>query len=167
MKREANPPAHRHYDGEMSTDSPQALLTQQLFPDIPPMYPEEQLPARVGIQITEASKDRVVGTMPVAGNRQPIGLLHGGASGVLVETLGSIAAAQHVMPQRFPVGLELSCTHHASATEGVVTGVATAMHVGRSTSTFEVVITDQRGRRICTGKLTCMHLDPKPASTAG
>lgn len=133
------------------------------------MAPElaaEQLPTRMGIELVEVSRDRVVGTMPVSGNRQPFGLLHGGASGVLVETLGSVAAAQHTMPERFPVGLELSCTHHASATEGVVTGVATAVHIGRSTSTFEVVITDERGRRTCTGKLTCMHLDRKPGAPA-
>ncbi len=133
------------------------------------MTPElaaEQLPTRMGIELVEVSRERVVGTMPVTGNRQPFGLLHGGASGVLVETLGSVAAAQHTMPERFPVGLELSCTHHASATEGVVTGIATPVHVGRSTSTFEVVITDERGRRTCTGKLTCMHLDRKPGPAA-
>jgi uncharacterized protein (TIGR00369 family) len=131
-------------------------------------FPDEQLPTRMGIEILEASRERVVGTMPVTGNRQPFGLLHGGASGVLVETLGSVAAAQHTMPERFPVGLELSCTHHGSATEGLVTGVATPLHVGRRTSTFEVVLTDERGRRTCTGKLTCMHLEsrPGPAPTA-
>jgi 1,4-dihydroxy-2-naphthoyl-CoA hydrolase len=124
-----------------------------------PNFPDEQLPTRMGIEVLEASPERVVGTMPVAGNRQPFGLLHGGASGVLVETLGSLAAAQHTLPERYPVGLELACTHHRGATEGLVTGVATPLHVGRSTSTFQVVITDERGRLTCTGKLTCMHLD--------
>lgn len=142
-------------------------LLPQAIPGMTPELAAEQLPTRMGIELLEVSRERVVGTMPVAGNRQPFGLLHGGASGVLVETLGSIAAAQHTMPERFPVGLELNCTHHASATEGVVTGVATAVHVGRSTSTFEVVITDERGRRTCTGKLTCMHLDRKPGPRAG
>jgi uncharacterized protein (TIGR00369 family) len=122
----------------------------------------EQLPTKMGIQIVEATRERVVGTMPVTGNRQPFGLLHGGANGVLVETLGSLAAAVYAMPERFPVGLELACTHHRSATAGIVTGVATPLHVGRSTSTFEVVITDAAGRRVCTGKLTCMHLDHRP-----
>jgi len=129
------------------------------------MSPElaaEQLADRMGITILEASRERVVGTMPVAGNRQPFGLLHGGASGVLVESLGSAAAAQHTLPDRFPVGLELACTHHRSATEGLVTGVATPLHVGRRTSTFEVVITDEQGRRTCTGRLTCLHLDERP-----
>jgi uncharacterized protein (TIGR00369 family) len=127
-----------------------------------PVLPAEQLPERMGITIVEANRERVVGTMPVAGNRQPFGLLHGGASGVLVETLASVAAAQRTFPERFPVGLELACTHHRAATEGLITGVATALHVGRSTSTFEVVLTDEQGRRICTGRLTCMHLDRRP-----
>lgn len=129
-----------------------------------PAFPDEQLPTRMGIEVLESSPERVVGTMPVAGNRQPFGLLHGGASGVLVETLGSLAAAEHTLPERFPVGLELTCTHHRGATDGLLTGVATPMHVGRSISTFEVVITDERGRRTCTGKLTCMHLDRRPGA---
>jgi uncharacterized protein (TIGR00369 family) len=122
----------------------------------------EQLNDRMGIEILELSPERVVGTMPVAGNRQPFGLLHGGASGVLVESLASAVAALHTLPDRFPVGLELACTHHRSATEGLVTGVATPLHVGRRTSTIEVVITDERGRRTCTGRLTCMHLEERP-----
>jgi len=122
----------------------------------------EQLVDRMGIKILEASPERVVGTMPVAGNRQPFGLLHGGASGVLVESLGSAVAALHTLPDRFPVGLELACTHHRGATEGLVTGVATPIHLGRSTSTIEVVLTDEQGRRTCTGRLTCMHLDRRP-----
>jgi uncharacterized protein (TIGR00369 family) len=129
------------------------------------MSPElaaEQLPTKMGIRILEATRERVVGTMPVTGNRQPFGLLHGGANGVLVETLGSVAAAVHAMPGRFPVGLELACTHHRSATEGLVTGVATALHVGRTTATFEVMINDAAGRRVCSGKLTCIYLDRRP-----
>jgi len=129
------------------------------------MSPEvaaEQLADRMGIKILEASPERVVGTMPVAGNRQPFGLLHGGASGVLVESLGSAVAALHTLPDRFPVGLELACTHHRGATEGLVTGVATPIHLGRGTSTIEVVLTDEQGRRTCTGRLTCMHLDRRP-----
>jgi 1,4-dihydroxy-2-naphthoyl-CoA hydrolase len=127
-----------------------------------PQVAAEQLNDRMGIEILELSPARVVGTMPVAGNRQPFGLLHGGASGVLVESLASAVAALHTLPDRFPVGLELACTHHRSATEGLVTGVATPLHVGRRTSTIEVVITDERGRRTCTGRLTCMHLEERP-----
>ncbi|MGQ0482518.1 MAG: hotdog fold thioesterase [Pseudonocardia sp.] len=143
-------------------------ITPDQLPTTDPVLADEQLTAKLGIEYTEVGLDRVVGTMPVAGPRQPFGLLHGGASAVLIETLGSIAAAMHCMPERFPVGLELSCTHHGSATAGVVTGVATPVHIGRSTSTFDVVITDEHGRKTCTGRLTCMHLDrqPGPAATS-
>ncbi|MHA6628432.1 hotdog fold thioesterase [Pseudonocardia sichuanensis] len=116
----------------------------------------------MGVELVKLGLDEVVGTMPVAGNRQPFGLLHGGANAVLAETLGSTLSALHALPDRFPVGLELACTHHRSATEGVVTGVARPIHVGRSTSTTEIVITDAEGRRTCTAKLTCLHRDTEP-----
>ncbi|WP_184690731.1 hotdog fold thioesterase [Saccharothrix tamanrassetensis] len=122
----------------------------------------EQLTARMGIEITRWDADRLIGTMPVKGNRQPYGLLHGGANAVLAETLGSIAAAMHAAPSRIAVGLELSCTHHRGVTEGVVTGVCTPIHRGRSTATFEIVITDERGRRCCTARLTCFLREAEP-----
>ncbi|WP_190824090.1 PaaI family thioesterase [Saccharopolyspora pogona] len=122
----------------------------------------EQLTERMGIEIVEWDPDRVVATMPVAGNRQPYGLLHGGANAVLAETLGSIAAALHAGADRIAVGLELSCTHHRAATEGVVTGVATPVHRGRSTATFDIVITDQKDRRTCSARLTCVLRDQPP-----
>lgn len=123
----------------------------------------EQLADRMGIELVTLSLQQVVGRMPVAGNRQPFGLLHGGANAVLAETLGSTLSALHALPERFPVGLELSCTHHGSATEGWVTGVAVPIHVGRSTSTTEIVLTDDGGRRTCTARLTCLHRDTRPA----
>jgi uncharacterized domain 1 len=122
----------------------------------------EQLADRMGIEVLETSREQVVGRMPVAGNRQPYGVLHGGANAVLAETLGSMLSAVNVMPDRFPVGIELSCTHHRSATSGWVTGVATPIHIGRSTSTTEIVITDEQGRRVCTARLTCLHRDNRP-----
>jgi uncharacterized protein (TIGR00369 family) len=131
--------------------------------DLPPMSRVEQLGEKLGIELVSLSHDEVVGTMPVAGNRQPYGLLHGGASAVLAETLGSTLAALHTLPERFPVGLELACTHHRSATSGLVTGVARPLHIGRSTSTCEIVVSDEQGRRICTAKLTCLHRDSRPA----
>jgi 1,4-dihydroxy-2-naphthoyl-CoA hydrolase len=131
---------------------------------LPPMQTVEQLSDRMGIEITTLTLEEVVGRMPVAGNRQPFGLLHGGASAVLAESLGSTLSALHALPERFPVGLELSCTHHRSATEGYVTGVARPIHVGRSTSTTEIVITDEQGRRTCTAKLTCLHRDTRPGA---
>ncbi|WP_374727368.1 PaaI family thioesterase [Haloactinomyces albus] len=117
---------------------------------------------RMGIKITEYGPDRVVGTMPVSGNRQPYGLLHGGANAVLAESLGSTAAALHARPERIAVGLELSCTHHRAATEGLVTGVATPLHQGSSTATYEIVITDARGKRTCSARLTCVLRDQPP-----
>ncbi|MET0191463.1 MAG: hotdog fold thioesterase [Pseudonocardia sediminis] len=122
----------------------------------------EQLAARMGVELVTLTLDEVVGRMPVEGNRQPYGLLHGGASAVLAETLGSTLSALHAMPERFPVGLELACTHHRSATQGWVTGTARPIHVGRSTSTSEIVIVDDEGRRVCTAKLTCLHRDNRP-----
>ena len=113
---------------------------------------------RMGIEVLEASAQRVVGTMPVAGNTQPYGLLHGGASAVLAETLGSIAAMAHAGEGRAAVGIELNATHHRSATSGTVTGVATAIHLGRTMATYEVVITDERGKRVCTSRITCALL---------
>jgi 1,4-dihydroxy-2-naphthoyl-CoA hydrolase len=130
--------------------------------DLPSVTKPEQLPERMGIEFVKLSLDEVIGTLPVTGNRQPFGLLHGGANAVLAETLGSTLSALHALPDRFPVGLELSCTHHRSATEGLVTGVARPIHIGRSTSTTEIVITDELGRRTCTAKLTCLHRDTEP-----
>src|ERR1700726_3992213 len=86
---------------------------------------------RMGITIVEASAQRVVGTMPVAGNSQPYGLLHGGASCVLAETLGSLGSALHA-PGRAVLGIEISATHHRGAAGGEVTGVATLLHGGRT-----------------------------------
>src|SRR6478735_4668618 len=77
---------------------------------------------RMGIEVTELSAQRAVGTMPVAGNTQPFGLLHGGASAVLAETLGSYAAQVHAGPGRAAVGIELNATHHRAARSGSVTG---------------------------------------------
>jgi 1,4-dihydroxy-2-naphthoyl-CoA hydrolase len=130
--------------------------------NLPQFNQIEQLTERLGIELVTLSLDEVVGTLPVKGNRQPFGLLHGGASAVLAETLGSTLSALHALPDRFPVGLELACTHHRAATEGLVTGVARPIHIGRSTSTTEIVITDAEGRRTCTAKLTCLHRDTQP-----
>ena len=125
--------------------------------------PPGTLMERMGIEILEVGPDRAVGTMPVAGNVQPYGLLHGGASAVLAETLGSYAANAHAGPGRQAVGIELSCTHHRSATEGVVTGTATAVHRGSKVATYDVVVEDPRGRRLCSARLTCMLIDARPA----
>ncbi|GAA2726912.1 hotdog fold thioesterase [Actinocorallia aurantiaca] len=114
---------------------------------------------RMGIEFVEATPERVVGRMPVKGNTQPYGLLHGGASCVLAETLGSVGSALHAGQGRIAVGVEINATHHRSATEGFVTGVATRVHGGRTLATYDIVITDDRDRRVCTARLTCMLRD--------
>lgn len=117
------------------------------------------LASAMGIEILEASPERVVGRMPVKGNTQPFGLLHGGASCVLAESLGSTGAFLHAGKGRIAVGVEINATHHRSATEGYVTGVATRLHGGRSLATYDIAITDEAGRRVCTARLTCMLRD--------
>jgi uncharacterized protein (TIGR00369 family) len=117
------------------------------------------LAERMGISITEAGPHRVVASMPVEGNTQPYGLLHGGASCVLAETLGSVGAALHAAAVRgggIAVGVDINATHHKGIRSGRVTGVATSVHLGRSTATYEIVITDEAGTRVCTARLTCL-----------
>ncbi|GAA3672311.1 uncharacterized protein (TIGR00369 family) [Lentzea atacamensis] len=132
-----------------------------MIPDLPSDLEAEQLASRMGIEITRWDVQEMIGTMPVKGNRQPFGLLHGGANAVLAEQLGSVASAMHAAQfGSVAVGLELSCTHHRAATDGVVTGVARPIHLGRSTTTYEIVVTDEEGKRTCTARLTCL-LRPK------
>ena len=116
---------------------------------------------RMGIVVTEASAERTVGTMPVAGNTQPYGLLHGGASAVLAETLGSVAAMAYAGEGRAAVGIELNATHHRSARSGLVTGTATALHLGKTLASYQVVVEDEDGRPVCTARLTCMLIDAR------
>jgi 1,4-dihydroxy-2-naphthoyl-CoA hydrolase len=113
---------------------------------------------RMGLEISEASPERVVGTMPVDGNTQPYGLLHGGASVVLAETLGSVGAALHgqTVDRPFAVGVDINATHHKAVRSGTVTGVATPVHRGRTAVTYEVVISDESGARVCTSRITCL-----------
>ena len=129
--------------------------------DLPALFSAGHLGTRMGIEVVEASADRVVGTMPVDGNTQPYGLLHGGASAVLAETLGSVGAMLHGGPHKIAVGVDLNCTHHRGLRSGVVTGVSTPVHRGRSSATYEIVISDDQGRRVCSARLTCM-LRPAP-----
>jgi 1,4-dihydroxy-2-naphthoyl-CoA hydrolase len=115
------------------------------------------LAERMDINLLEASPERVVGTMPVAGNTQPYGLLHGGASVVLAETLGSIGAALHAarLFNGIAVGVEVNATHHKAARAGLVTGVATPLRLGGMIASYEIAITDESGERVCTARLTC------------
>src|SRR5882757_7781298 len=124
---------------------------------------EAALVQRLGIVLTEASPEKVIGTMPVEGNTQPYGLLHGGASAVLAETLASVGAMLHGGPNKIAVGVDLNATHHRGTRSGTVTGTATPVHRGRSSATYEVVITDEQNRRVCTARLTCMLRPSTPA----
>jgi len=140
------------------SDQPNAQATPELsIDDYISSMPQGMggLNKKMGIELIEISAERVVGTMPVAGNTQPYGLLHGGASVVLAETLGSVGSAVHAHPDRLSVGIEINATHHRSATSGTVTGTATAIHLGRTMATYEVVITDEHGLRLCTSRITC------------
>ena len=126
------------------------------------------LPDAMGIEISELTAQRVVGTMPVKGNTQPFGLLHGGASCVLAESLGSLGASLHAAELfgGVALGVDISATHHRSARSGLVTGVATPLHLGRTIATYEIVIADEGGARICTARLTCTlrKIDKPPAA---
>ena len=116
------------------------------------------LDKKMGIEITEASPNRLVGTMPVEGNTQPIGLLHGGANVVLAESLGSIGTQLHAGPNRRIVGVDINATHHKSATSGIVTAVATAVTLGKTLCCYEVAITNDKGERTCSARITCLIL---------
>ena len=114
---------------------------------------------RLGILITSASADRVTGTMPVEGNTQPFGLLNGGASLALAETLGSIAAnihAQSLDQPGFAVGIDISGTHHTAARDGIVTGTAEAISLGKTVATYAITIRNEAGTLLCTSRLTCL-----------
>ena len=114
---------------------------------------------KLGIVFSEITRDRVVATMPVEGNQQVAGILHGGASVALAETLGSFAAAVHGKGAKKPVGVDISATHHRAGVTGLVTGVCTPIHLGRTLTTHEIVISDDAGRRLCTSRITNMLLD--------
>ncbi|MFJ3170226.1 PaaI family thioesterase [Streptomyces roseus] len=145
---------------------PQEVLDEYaaLGIDLPSLFSAGHLGERMDIRILEASAERVVATMPVEGNTQPYGLLHGGASAVLAETLGSVGAMMHGGIKKIAVGVDLNCTHHRGVRSGLVTGVASPVHRGRSTATYEIVISDEQDRRVCTARLTCLLRDADPAS---
>jgi 1,4-dihydroxy-2-naphthoyl-CoA hydrolase len=116
------------------------------------------LDKKMGIEIIEASPQRLVGTMPVDGNTQPFGLLHGGANVVLAESLGSVGAHLHAGATRKVVGIEISASHHKSATSGIVTAVATAVTLGKTLCTYNVEITNDQGEKTCSARITCLIL---------
>ena len=131
--------------------------------DIPAEYADMSgaLNSKMGFELLAITPERVVGRMPVAGNTQPYGLWHGGASCVLAETLASLGSFMHAQPERISVGVDINATHHRSVTEGWVTGTATALQLGRSVASYEVVIIDDADRRVCTARVTCQLVSPR------
>ena len=119
------------------------------------------LVVKMGIRFSEMSAERLVATMPVEGNQQVAGILHGGAHLVLAETLGSFGAAIHAGPGRQALGIEIGATHHRAIAAGIVTGTATAVHLGGTLVTHEVVMTDEQGRRLSTARITNMIRDAR------
>jgi 1,4-dihydroxy-2-naphthoyl-CoA hydrolase len=117
------------------------------------------LAEKMGIEFTEFSVERSVATMPVEGNTQPAMLLHGGAYVVLGESLGSMAANLYAGRGRLAVGIDINATHTRSATSGVVTGVCTPIHLGRSLTVHEIAVTDEQGRRCSTIRITNLIKD--------
>ena len=118
-----------------------------------------ELDKKMGIEIIEASPERLVATMPVEGNTQPLGLLHGGANVVLAESLGSIGTQLHAGPHCRIVGVDINATHHKSATSGFVTGTASAVTLGKTLCCYNVEITNDKGERTCTARITCLILE--------
>jgi len=119
-----------------------------------------ELAERMGIQLLELSAIKAVATMPVEGNRQPLGLLHGGAYVVIAESLGSMAANVWAHPKnKFAVGIEVNASHSSSATEGIVTATCQAITLGSTLTVHEIAITDAAGKRLSTVRITNLLRD--------
>ena len=120
----------------------------------------DTLIAHLGIEYTHIGDDSLTGTMPVdSRTHQPYGLLHGGASAVLAETLGSVAANLAVAEDKVCVGLEVNANHVRSIKKGIVTGTASALHIGYSTQVWQINICNEREQLICTSRLTVAVID--------
>jgi len=111
--------------------------------------------AKLGITVESVTPDSAVASMPVAGNTQPYGFLHGGASAALAETVASLAAMAHAGSGGMAVGVDLNITHHRAVRAGTVTAIATATHLGRTVASYDVVIVSKDEKRIATARLTC------------
>lgn len=118
-----------------------------------------ELALKMGIEILEMSPEHAVATMPVAGNTQPLGIMHGGAFVVLGETLGSFAATAWAGPGRVAVGMEINASHTRPGVSGLVRGEATAIHLGRNTAVHEIAITNEEGKRLSTIRMTNFIMD--------
>lgn len=128
------------------SDNPAELLNSQ----------PGQLDERLGVTYLEATKERVVARMPVEGNRQPMGLLHGGSTIALCESVASIGAfLQGAQLGKAAVGVDVNATHHKSATSGFVTATATPIRLGKTATSHEIVVVNDAGERVCTARITC------------
>ena len=121
------------------------------------------LDEKMGLELFELSAQRTRGRMPVAGNTQPFGFWHGGATCVLAETLASLSAFAEVGHGGRIFGIDINATHHRAAREGWVNGEATALFIGGRTGTWEIVLTDDAGERLGTARVTCALQRPRPA----
>lgn len=122
------------------------------------------LVAHLGIEYTAFDESSLTGTMPVAPHtHQPLGMLHGGASVVLAETLGSLAANMCVPDGKYCVGLDINANHLRAMRQGTVTGVASPVHLGVTTQVWNITIYDERGREVCVSRLTMAVLTDKRA----
>lgn len=126
---------------------------------VDPNAPAGTLGQKMGIEVLEISPERTVGRMPVEGNTQPYGILHGGAHLVLAESLGSMSAHLHAGEGRYAVGIEINATHSRSVTSGWVTGTCTAISLGRTLTVHEIVMTDDDGNRLSTVRMTNLLRD--------
>jgi len=121
-----------------------------------------ELTVKMGVEYLELSAEHSVARMPVEGNRQVVGILHGGAHVVLGESLGSISSAIHAGPGRMAMGIEINATHSRSISSGWVTATCEALVLGRTLATHEIVIRDDEGRRLSTVRMTNILRD-RPA----
>ena len=124
--------------------------------DAPPTMQQETLLTNLGIEIVETGKQRVVATMPVGPKvHQPFGLLHGGASVALAETVASAGAWMNVdQSTQTVVGIEINANHLRGKRDGIVTATATPVHVGRSTQVWSIVVADEEGKTVCISRCT-------------
>ena len=121
-----------------------------------------ELARKMGIELLELGAERSVARMPVEGNRQVVGLLHGGAHVVLAESLGSMASAIHAGPDKIAVGIEINATHSRSVTEGYVEATCEALVLGRTLATHQITVRDEAGNRLSTVRMTNYIKDAKP-----
>ena len=140
-------------------------MTSTDRPDVPGEYAQMgALNDKMGFELLKITPEEVIGRMPVAGNTQPYGLWHGGASCVLAETLASLGSFMYAQPEKVSVGVDINATHHRSVTAGWVTGTATALRLGNTVASYEIVITDDADRRVCTARVTCQLVTPRAKS---